>query len=156
MTLQILIKIQGNIKTKVDCDLELKFKDQFGNNIAFFSKFLVDEKYESIENDFIIERRITLPSNMNSIMLKVDVCVSKPGLEVYLLFENAFEIDYIFTAFVNSFPKETLEKYLVRLKDVFHKQKVFVTGWQLHIHSPEMPRNVKVVKDYREFRKFLG
>lgn len=70
--------------------------------------------------------------------------------------EQNVEIEFVFTAFVNSFPKETLENYLIRLKDVFRKQKVFITGWQLHMHSPELPRNVKVVKDYKDFRKFLG
>ncbi len=70
--------------------------------------------------------------------------------------EQNVEIDFVFTAFVNSFPKDTLENYLIRLKDVFQKQKVFVTGWQLQLHTPDLPRNVKVVKDYKEFRKFLG
>lgn len=65
------------------------------------------------------------------------------------------EIDFVFTAFVNSFPKENLEKYLIDLKDVFQKQKVFVTGWQIQTQMPDLPRNVKVVKDHKDFIKFL-
>lgn len=65
-------------------------------------------------------------------------------------------IDFVFTAFINSVPKDELEEYLVNLKEVFQHQKVFITGWQLQIHSPQLPRLVKIVKDYREFKKFLG
>ncbi|WP_167604744.1 MerR family transcriptional regulator [Maribellus sediminis] len=65
-------------------------------------------------------------------------------------------IDFAFTAFTNSIPKEELENYLVQLKDCFPKQKIFVTGRQIQIHSPALPRNVKSVKDFREFQKFLG
>ena len=66
------------------------------------------------------------------------------------------DIDFVFTAFINSISLENLENYLVELKEVFQKQKVFITGWQLKIQSPKLPRNVKVVKDYVEFKKFLG
>ncbi|MGE0021582.1 MAG: MerR family transcriptional regulator [Draconibacterium sp.] len=65
-------------------------------------------------------------------------------------------IDYVFTAFINSVPKDELEEYLVNLKEVFQHQKVFITGWQLQLHMPQLPRSVKIVKDYREFKKFLG
>ncbi len=65
------------------------------------------------------------------------------------------EIDFVFTAFINSVQKEELEHYLVELKNLFSKQKVFITGWQLQIHKPELPRNVKIVKDYKEFKKFM-
>ncbi len=66
------------------------------------------------------------------------------------------KIDYVFTAFINAYPKEELQNYLNRLKDAFPQQKVFVTGLQLHILNPEIPRNVKIVKDYHEFKKYLG
>lgn len=66
------------------------------------------------------------------------------------------DADYVFTAFVNSILKEDLEAYLVRLKNVFRKQKIFITGYQLQLHLPHLPRNVKVVKDYREFKRYLG
>jgi MerR family transcriptional regulator, light-induced transcriptional regulator len=66
------------------------------------------------------------------------------------------EIDYIFTAFTNAISKEDLEEYLVQLKDSFPKQKIFITGYQVEMHSPLLPRNVKSVKDFREFRKYLG
>jgi methanogenic corrinoid protein MtbC1 len=66
------------------------------------------------------------------------------------------EIQYVFTAFINSVTKTTLEEYLVRLKDVFFKQKIFITGHQIQEHKPVLPRNVKVVKDYKGFKRFVG
>ncbi len=69
--------------------------------------------------------------------------------------QQMIKIDFVFTAFINSIPKEELEKYLADLKHLFAKQKVFITGWQLQIHEPELPRNVKIVKDYKEFKKYL-
>ncbi len=66
------------------------------------------------------------------------------------------KIDYVFTAFINAYPKEELENYLQDLKDIFQHQKIFVTGWQIQTFNPELPRNVKVVSHYRDFKKFLG
>jgi DNA-binding transcriptional MerR regulator/methylmalonyl-CoA mutase cobalamin-binding subunit len=66
------------------------------------------------------------------------------------------EIDVVFTAFINSKSKEDIEQYLVDLKGLFQKQKIYVTGWQINMHRPELPRNVKAVKDYKEFRKYIG
>ncbi len=66
------------------------------------------------------------------------------------------KVDFIFTAFVNSISKDDLENYLVRLKDVFPHQKIFITGHQVQQHQPALPRNVKTIKDYREFKKYLG
>ena len=66
------------------------------------------------------------------------------------------QVDFVFTAFVNSILKEDMEDYLAQLKEVFPKQKIFITGHQVHEHSPTLPRNVKTIKDYREFRKYLG
>ncbi len=65
-------------------------------------------------------------------------------------------IDFIFTAFINSLSKEDLENYLVELKAIFDQQKIFITGWQVNNLHPTLPRNVKTVKDYKEFRKYLG
>ncbi len=65
------------------------------------------------------------------------------------------KIDYVFTAFINSILKEDLERYLISLKEIFQKQKIFITGWQLQSHNPNVPRNVKMVKDYHEFEKYL-
>ncbi|MDB4583575.1 MerR family transcriptional regulator [Draconibacterium sp.] len=70
--------------------------------------------------------------------------------------QRNLQIDFVFTAFINSITKEDLENYLIQLKDIFQKQKVFVTGWQIQKLEPQLPRNVKSVKDYTEFRKFLG
>lgn len=66
------------------------------------------------------------------------------------------ELDFIFTAFISPIQKEDLEKYLERLKDLYQQTKVFITGWQVKEHAPKLPRNFKVVKDYREFKKYLG
>lgn len=65
------------------------------------------------------------------------------------------KIDHVFTAFINPLTKEDLENYLIKLKDTFHHQKVFITGWQIQQLSPELPRSVKIIKDYREFKKYL-
>ena len=69
--------------------------------------------------------------------------------------QDHLKIDYVFTAFINSITKEDLENYLESLKKLFKNQKVFITGWQLQVHQPELPRNVKIVKDYHEFKKFF-
>jgi len=66
------------------------------------------------------------------------------------------QIDYVMTAFTNAISKDDLENYLVRLKEVFTKQKIFITGYQVDLNTPALPRNVKTVKDFREFRKYLG
>lgn len=65
------------------------------------------------------------------------------------------KIDHVFTAFINPILKTDLENYLIKLKENFHQQKVFITGWQIQQLSPELPRSVKIVKDYRDFKKYL-
>jgi DNA-binding transcriptional MerR regulator len=65
------------------------------------------------------------------------------------------KIDHVFTAFINPISKEDLENYLVRLKETFQQQKVFITGWQVQHILPDLPRSVKVVKDYKDFKKYL-
>jgi DNA-binding transcriptional MerR regulator len=65
------------------------------------------------------------------------------------------KIDYVFTAFLNATTKENLEKYLVKLKDTFHQQKVFITGWQVQYSNPVLPQSVRIIKDYRDFKKYL-
>ncbi len=69
--------------------------------------------------------------------------------------QEQVRIDFVFTAFINSITKEDLESYLESVKELFQNQKVFITGWQIHSHNPKLPRNVKVVKDYHEFKKFF-
>jgi DNA-binding transcriptional MerR regulator len=66
------------------------------------------------------------------------------------------KIDYVFTAFVNSITKSDLEQYLIKLKETFVQQKIFITGWQVQHHMPQLPRSVKIIKDYRELQKYLG
>ncbi|MCY1722504.1 MerR family transcriptional regulator [Prolixibacteraceae bacterium Z1-6] len=70
--------------------------------------------------------------------------------------QSHLTIDFVFTAFINSWAKDALENYLVDLKGLFQKQRIFITGWQVDNLNPELPRNVKIVKDYKEFRKFVG
>jgi MerR family transcriptional regulator, light-induced transcriptional regulator len=63
--------------------------------------------------------------------------------------------DYIFSAFIHSIQKEELENYLNELKAIFSQQKIFITGGQIPQHNPQLPRNIKVVKDYHDFKKYL-
>jgi DNA-binding transcriptional MerR regulator len=70
--------------------------------------------------------------------------------------QENLKVDYVFTAFVNSFPIENMEKYLFELKEVFQQQKIFITGWQLQLQTPKLPRNMKIIPNYKEFRKFLN
>lgn len=70
--------------------------------------------------------------------------------------QEHIDISYVFTAFTNAREKEELEKYLIDLKEIFQKQKLFITGWQVRQQNPDLPRNVKIIKDYREFKKYLG
>jgi len=65
------------------------------------------------------------------------------------------KIDYVFTAFINAISKEDLENYLVKLKDAFQHQKIFITGWQVQQHDPALPRSVKIIQDYKVFKKYL-
>jgi methanogenic corrinoid protein MtbC1 len=69
--------------------------------------------------------------------------------------QSHIKIDYVFTAFINALTKEDLEDYLVKLKDTFHQQKVFITGWQVRNNNPALPRSVKIVQDYHDFKKYL-
>ena len=65
------------------------------------------------------------------------------------------KIDYVFTAFINAFPKEQLESYLVKLKETFRNQKIFITGWQIQHYNPVLPRTVKIIQDYKDFKRYL-
>jgi len=69
--------------------------------------------------------------------------------------QEQVRIDFVFTAFINSITREDLESYLESVKEMFHDQKVFITGWQIQSHNPKLPRNVKIVKDYHDFKKFF-
>lgn len=69
--------------------------------------------------------------------------------------QKQLHIDFVFTAFINSMPNDRLENYLHELRELFNGQKIFITGWQLQVHQPAVPRNVKIIKDYREFKKYL-
>jgi DNA-binding transcriptional MerR regulator len=69
--------------------------------------------------------------------------------------QTHINIDYVFTAFINAMSKEELENYLVKLKETFQHQKVFVTGWQIQHNNPILPRSVKIIQDYKDFYKYL-
>jgi DNA-binding transcriptional MerR regulator len=70
--------------------------------------------------------------------------------------QTHIKIDSVFTAFINAIQKEDLETYLVKLKDAFQQQKVFITGWQVKEHNPALPRSVKIIQDYIDFKKYLS
>ena len=70
--------------------------------------------------------------------------------------QSHVQLDYIFTAFISPVQKDYLETYLNNLKEVYQHQKVFITGGQIREHEPKLPRNFKAVKDYREFKKYIG
>lgn len=70
--------------------------------------------------------------------------------------QSHIQLEYVFTAFTSPVQKDELERYLNRLKEVYQHQKVFITGGQVRTHEPKLPRNFKAVKDYREFKKFIG
>lgn len=72
------------------------------------------------------------------------------------LIRDKIQTDYLFTAFINAVSKDDLQQYLTDLKNLFDKQKIFITGRQLEIHQPELPRNTKIIRDYRDFQKYLG
>ncbi len=69
--------------------------------------------------------------------------------------QQKVNVKYIFTSFVNAISKTELEEYLQNLKSIFQKQKIFITGHQVNTHSPALPRNVKVVRSHKEFRKYM-
>lgn len=70
--------------------------------------------------------------------------------------QDHISIDFVFTAFINAMSKTELQEYLVNVKESFPQQKLFITGWQVNVLQPELPRNVKIIKDYKEFKKYLG
>ena len=65
------------------------------------------------------------------------------------------EIHSIFTAFLNSIDKDDLENYLYELRNTFSGRKIFITGYQVMHHQPNLPRNVKVIEDYHDFYKYF-
>jgi methanogenic corrinoid protein MtbC1 len=69
--------------------------------------------------------------------------------------QSHIKIDSVFTAFVNAIAKEELENFLVKLKNTFQHQWVFITGWQVKENNPVLPRSVKVIQDYKDFKKYL-
>ena len=69
--------------------------------------------------------------------------------------QSHIKIDYVFSAFINAMPKEDLENYLIKLKETFQHQKVFITGWQIQLNNPSLPRSVKIIQDYNDFYKYL-
>lgn len=70
--------------------------------------------------------------------------------------QSHVKIDFVFTSFINPMPKEELENYLIQVKSMFEQQNIFVTGWQIKKQNPALPRNVKSIKDNKEFNKYLG
>lgn len=125
---------------------KLGLNNQQGKNMLFFLP-----EGELHEMSLLFYSYLAQKYGYNSVYLGQFV----PFDDLSKIQEN-LNIDYVFTAFINSITKDKLENYLTDLKGVFEKQKVFITGWQLQIHDPELPRNVKIVQNYKEFKKFLG
>ena len=65
------------------------------------------------------------------------------------------EIRFVFTAFLTAIEKEEFEDYLTGLHNIFSGRRIFITGYQVKAHDPVLPRNVKVVSDYRDFYRFF-
>jgi lipopolysaccharide transport system ATP-binding protein len=90
------IEILGYASVNIYLDLELKFKDQYGNNFAFFSDFLNTGNFQNItKGNFKLNYVIKLPKNLNKNTFYVDLAFSYPGHVFYLIAENFFEIDYL-------------------------------------------------------------
>jgi lipopolysaccharide transport system ATP-binding protein len=88
-------EIQGVADRDMQLDVELMMKDQFGNNVAFYCKYLNEGYLESIKpGKFILKRTVVFPENMNSILLFVDMSLTYPNKETYAFQQDAFEIDY--------------------------------------------------------------
>ena len=94
---------------------------------------------------------LALQSGYNTIYLGQNV-----PFEDLVRFTEIKKPDYIFTAFINALTKTELEDYIKKLSRLEHKKKVFITGRQLKLHEPVLPRNFKVVSDLATFRKYFG
>ena len=68
---------------------------------------------------------------------------------------NREEIRSIFTSFLNSITKAELEEYLTVLHETFRGRKIYITGYQVMEHRPLLPKNVKIVTDYRDFNRYF-
>ncbi len=66
------------------------------------------------------------------------------------------DTDFVFTAFINSIEKENLQGHLNLLSEYFQGKRVFITGHQLEIHEPDLPRNFKIIASHKDFSKYLG
>jgi lipopolysaccharide transport system ATP-binding protein len=88
-------QIEGNAKKDIELDIELMMKDQFGNKVAFYCKYLNEGYLEKIPpGNFILNRTIVFPESMNSILLFVDMSLTKPNVETFVFQHDAFEIDF--------------------------------------------------------------
>jgi DNA-binding transcriptional MerR regulator len=124
---------------------KLALKDDLGDTILFFLP-----ENELHEMSLLFYSYLARKMGYNTIYLGQFV----PWNDLVKI-QQQVKIDYVFTAFINSVPKEELENYLVSLKELFSSKKIFITGWQLQLHQPVLPRNVKIVKDYHEFKRYL-
>lgn len=59
--------------------------------------------------------------------------------------------DFICTSFINAIEKQELEQYLANLSLVFKQNKILISGRQLAIHKPKLPRNVYEIKTHKDF-----
>lgn len=89
------VEVSGIIREDSYCDLEMKLKDEFGNNVACYSNFINSGNLELLrKGPFNLKRDVELPSNLNKGKFFVDIGLSYPGHESYVFGENFFTIDY--------------------------------------------------------------
>lgn len=63
--------------------------------------------------------------------------------------------DFIFTAFTNSVSRDDLEEYLTFLNELFYNRQIFITGLQVREHQLEMPGDITVIMNYKDFRQSI-
>lgn len=68
---------------------------------------------------------------------------------------KTIEVNYLFTAFVSQVNHDQIIQYLHELSRVHASRQIFVTGFQTHTITTELPDNIFRVKSYEHFSAFL-
>ncbi len=124
---------------------------KFDNYNASKTILLFLKENEQHELSLLFYNFLALQSGYNTIYLGQNV----PYEDLVHLTELR-KPDFIFTAFINALTKTELEDYFRNLSQLEHKKKVFVTGRQIKLLEPVMPRNFKIVPDVTTFKKYFG
>lgn len=81
----INIKITGVLHENISFELEARFYDQNLNPVAFYSPgHYVGSAQEFKKGKFSLERKISLPRNINHGDLTMQIAITRPGIEVFL------------------------------------------------------------------------